>query len=307
MNIKALKKTLFASLCVSGICVVTPAYAYWGDFFVPKYSTDEYAVYVYNIANTHAHLFGSDGYYCRIQSLDSKQKSVGGRWVRQDNNIHITYHTPKRQFFGLWNYWDGYPEFSIDVKMLADAHGFDGQPFLLGIGGDTPNSLAVFDPSIHSLNQPIPQGTKYVFVGEPTKGTEGYLLTAFSLENFDKIKAHNKDSKHYLSLASTPNTFSDDEIAKHPKTFQVYDETLFIDETPATGFISDDTNTDVIMISNVLDECQGGNPLRSLTDFYQEVSETPKQKAIIPFLVPNSHTLVYQGEIDDGSWLKKQQ
>lgn len=306
-------KTLLAAFV--GAYAVS-AHALFDEPIAPQYSQTDYAIYVYGMSSADKlskfHLFGSDGQYCYQHTTDGRVKSVGGQWVRQGNQINITYHAPKRTFFGLWHSWGDYEADTalVDVKKLTShegvTQGFDGQPFLLGFGHDTPTHLAVFDPNHHDAKQPVPKGASHVFVGEFVQGKNSHALTAFSLKNFDHIKALQGDDHYALSLATTPNTLSDDEIAERPTTFDIKHNILMLDDKPDIFFISNDTNTDVIRTSNYLHECQGGNPLRSLQRFYEDFNETPQEKAIVPFLVPDSHTITYQGTIDDGAWLKRQ-
>lgn len=291
------------------LCGAT-AHAYQSEPVIPKYDTQDYAVYVYYVGDTDdgqqaTHLFGSDGQYCHVQMTGGKYSTVGGSWEQRDNGIHVSYHAPKRTFFGLWNDWRSHPSPVIDVQKLVNAQGFDGKPFLMGFGNDTPNKLAVFNPKIHTVHQPIPTGATHVFVGEPTKTDKGYVLTAFSLENMAKINTGKQENVYVLSLASTPNTLSDDDIRQLPNNFETRNGTLILGELPTFAFISNDTNTDVISISNTLNECQGANPLNSLKRYYQDFSETPQEKAMLPFLKPNSQTIHYQGHIDNGAWLKR--
>ncbi len=306
-------KTLLAVLV--GACTVS-AHALFDEPIAPKYSETDYAIYVYGVSSadkfSKLHLFGSDGQYCYQHITGDKVKSVGGQWVRQGNQINITYHAPKRTFFGLWHGWGDYKADTalVDVEKLAHkegtTQGFDGQPFLLGFGRDTPTHLAVFDPNHHDTKQPVPQGVSHVFVGEFVQGKNSHALTAFSLKNFDNIKVLQGDNHYALSLATTPNTLSDDEIVKRPTTFDIKHNLLVLDETPNQVFVSNDTNTEIFIASNILEECQDKNPLRSLQHFYEDVNETPQEKAIVPFLVPDSHTITYQGVIDNGAWLKRQ-
>lgn len=307
-KVKSGTKSLLLAL-VSGISMIS-AHAYQSEPVVPQYNTKDYAVYVYYVGDEDNHkktyLFGSDGQYCYLQMVNHKYQTVGGHWKQQDNNIEITYHAPKRTFFGLWNDWRSHESPVIDVQNLANGQGFDGEPFLLGFGNDTPNKLAVFNPKIHVVHQVIPKDVNYVFVGENNKTKDGYTLTAFSLENMSKINTGNKENAYVLSLATTFNTLSDKEIAKLPKTLAIQDNILKLDEKPVLSFISNDTNTDVISMSNSLKECQGSNPLSGLKQYYENFSKTPQEKAILPFLEPNSQIIHYQGNIDNGAWLRRQ-
>lgn len=307
MNAIPFKQTLLG-IIIGGICAITPAHTY-GDLIIPKRLSDDYAVYVYGFGNDRVHLFGSDGQYCYKNFKNHHDfVSVGGQWVQHGNRIDITYDTPKRTFFGLWHNWGYDIAFHIDLETLIEK-GFGDKPFLLGFGQDVPTKLARFDKKIHATFQPISKGTKTVFIGEAEKQQDGYVLTAFSLENYEKIQAKKAGHGYFLSLASTPNGLTDDQIAKLPKSFKIYhlgaDEVLFIDDAPAWGFVSNDTNTDVIMIGNLLNECQGESPLRSLKSYFETLSQTPQEKAILPLLVPNSRIITYQGAIDNGAWLKQ--
>lgn len=290
------------------LCGAT-AHAHQSEPVIPKHSTQDYAVYVYYVSDTDdhqaTHLFGSDGQYCYLQMTDGKYNTVGGSWEQRDSSIHVNYHAPKRTFFGLRNDWYSHPSPVIDIQKLANGHGFDGEPFLMGFGNGMPQTLAVFDPKIHTVHQPIPTGATHVFVGENNRTKDGYALTAFSLENMAKINTDKQENVYVFSLASTPNTLSDDDIRQLPNNFETRNGTLILGELPTFAFISNDTNTDVISISNTLNECQGANPLNSLKRYYQDFSKTPQEKAILPFLEPNSQIIHYQGHIDNGAWLKR--
>lgn len=291
------------------LCGAT-AHAYQSEPVIPKYDTQDYAVYVYYVGDTDdgqqaTHLFGSDGQYCHVQMTGGKYSTVGGSWEQRDNGIHVSYHAPKRTFFALWNDWHSYSSPVIDIQKLVNAQGFDGEPFLMGFGNGTPQTLAVFDAKIHTVHQPIPTGATHVFVGENNKTKDGYALTAFSLENMAKINTDKQENAYVLSLASTPNTLSDDDIRQLPNNFEIRNGALILGELPTFVFISNDTNTDVISISHTLNECQGTNPLNSLKRYYQDFSKTPQEKAILPFLEPHHQLIYHQGDVDEGAWLKR--
>lgn len=300
-----LKKAAFI-LMVAAIALSAHAYRF-NEHIIPEYKPDDHAIYVYGIdeKNKH-HLFSSDGQYCYISSADNAIKSVAGQWVRRGDNIHINYQIPQRTFFALWHNWDHNEVPLIDMEDLIIPHAFNHQPFLLGFGDDTPTQLAIFDPKIHNTKQPIITEAKNVFVGENIKYKDGYALTAFSLENLDKIKQHQGGEGYALSLATTANTLSADEIAKRPTVFAIHhDGRLLLDDVPTYSYVSDDTNSDIIMMSNALAQCQGENPLSSLYQFYKDIADIPQKEAIIPLMIPQSHTIKYQGNIEqNATWLQ---